>query len=51
MNLNGNLTEVDVKTLISFIKNIKATGKLIINNNSSPLIVYFKNGEPVDAEG
>jgi hypothetical protein len=51
MNLNGNLTEVDVKTLISFIKNIKATGKLIINNNSSPLTVYFKNGEPVDAEG
>jgi hypothetical protein len=51
MILAGDLTEIDFKTLLSLIETLKATGELIIKNNSSTFVIHFKKGKPVNAEG
>jgi len=51
MTLTGDLTEVGIKELIGLVEDLKATGKLVIKNAFLVLVIYFKNGKPVNSEG
>jgi len=51
MSLTGDLTEVGIKYLFGLIENLKATGKLVIKDAFLVLVIYFKNGKPVNTEG
>lgn len=50
MALSGDLSDVDIKTLLSLIAQTKDTGKLTIKGDSV-INVYFKGGHPVNGEG
>lgn len=51
MALSGDLSEIDLKTLLGLMESTKGTGKLIVKNDSTTITVYFKNGQPINAEG
>ncbi len=50
MALSGDLSDVDIKTLLNLISQTKDTGKLTIKSDSL-INVYFKGGHPINADG
>jgi hypothetical protein len=51
MALTGDLSELDLKSILNLIASLKSTGKLEIIGDSMHLGLYFKDGIIVDADG
>ncbi|MGB9694959.1 MAG: DUF4388 domain-containing protein, partial [Caldisericaceae bacterium] len=51
MALSGDLSDVDIKTLLNLISQTKDTGKLTIKDDSNIINIYFKGGHPVNGDG
>lgn len=51
MALTGDLSEIDLNTVLKLISDTKGTGKITFEVDSLKIILYFKNGKLVNAEG
>ncbi len=51
MALSGDLSDIDLKTVLKLIEDTKGTGKMTFNSEGDIVTLYFKQGKPVNAEG
>ncbi len=51
MALSGDLSDIDLKTVLKLIEDTKGTGKIVFSADRATIALYFKNGKVVNAEG